>query len=131
MSNDSGWLISVFGLAIAMASLWLARQARSASQKEAAELRAILARAESMYGSEIKELRQALDTLERGLVGASEALREGRLNLSVRSQALQMLRGGATADSVASSLGIATSEARLLTRVGQVLLIKAESLSGV
>ena len=78
-------------------------------------------------GSEVSELREALHALETGMVSAQESLRGGRLNLSVRSQALQMLRSGSAAETVASSLGIATSEARLLTRVGQILTIRTES----
>ncbi len=130
MSTDSGWLISVFGLAIGMTALGLATRARAAWQKETLDLRAMFVQLEASCGSEVTQLRQALDTLERGMVGPQETLREGRLNLSVRSQALQMLRGGATAEAVASSLGIAASEARLLTRVGRALAIQTESLPG-
>lgn len=127
MNSDSGWLISVFGLAAAMTSLWLLSRARALWQRDATELRTEVERVQTSCGSEVSQLREALHTLETGMVSAQESLRGGRLNLSVRSQALQMLRSGSAAETVASSLGIATSEARLLTRVGQILTIRTES----
>ena len=127
MNSDSGWLISVFGLAIAMTSLWMLSRARALWQRDATELRSHVAQVQASCGQEVGQLREALNALETGMSGAQEALRAGRLNLSVRSQALQMLRSGSAPETVASSLGIAASEARLLTRVGQVLALPQES----
>lgn len=127
MNNDAGWLISVFGLAAAMTALWMLTRARAVWQRDATELRTQVERVQAACGSEVSQLRDALNALETGMVSTQEVLRGGRLNLSVRSQALQMLRSGLAAESVASSLGIATSEARLLTRMGQILTIPAES----
>lgn len=127
MNSDSGWLISVFGLAIAMISLWMLSRARALWQRDSTELRMQVEQVQTSCGQEVGQLREALNALETGMASAQESLRAGRLNLSVRSQALQMLRSGSTPETVASSLGIATSEARLLTRVGQVLALRPES----
>ena len=127
MNSDSGWLISVFGLAIAMTSLWMLSRARALWQRDATELRSQVEQVQASCGQEVGQLREALNALETGMSGAQEALRAGRLNLSVRSQALQMLRSGSAPETVASRLGIAASEARLLTRVGQVLALPPES----
>lgn len=127
MNSDSGWLISVFGLAIAMTSLWMLSRARAMWQRDNTELRTQVELVQTSCGQEVSQLREALIALETGMVSAQESLRAGRLNLSVRSQALQMLRSGSTPETVATSLGIATSEARLLTRMGQVLALRPES----
>ena len=127
MNSDSGWLISVFGLAMAMISLWMLSRARALWQRDSTELRMQVEQVQTSCGQEVGQLREALNALETGMASAQESLRAGRLNLSVRSQALQMLRSGSTPETVASSLGIATSEARLLTRVGQVLALRPES----
>ena len=127
MNSDSGWLISVFGLAIAMISLWMLSRARALWQRDSTELRMQVEQVQTSCGQEVGQVREALNALETGMASAQESLRAGRLNLSVRSQALQMLRSGSTPETVASSLGIATSEARLLTRVGQVLALRPES----
>lgn len=121
MSYDANWLVSVIGLGIAMAALGMLGRARAVWQRDTAELRNSLQRVESLCGNEVTRLRQSMLTLESGMTQAQESSREGRLNRSVRSQALQMLRGGAQAETVAANLGLAVSEAQLLTSVGQIL----------
>lgn len=123
MKYDAGWLISVFGLGIALLALWMASHVRGLWARDVAGLRNALATCEKGRETEILEMRQCLSALETGMATAQDALREGRLNRSVRAQALQMLRGGATAETVAGRCGMAVSEARLLTRVGEILSV--------
>lgn len=121
MKYDAGWLISVFALGIAMLALYRLSRARLLWNSDAAALKAAVEKLEATCGTEVTEVRQSLSAIESGMVNAQESLREGRLNPAVRSQALQLLRKGAPPETVAGKLGIAVSEARLLTRVGQVL----------
>ena len=60
MNSDSGWLMSVFGLAAAMTSLWLLSRARTLWHRDATELRTEVERVQANCGSEVSELREAL-----------------------------------------------------------------------
>jgi hypothetical protein len=127
MTNDSGWLISVFSLSIALGALWSVRRFRAAWHIESERLRAGLKETGEGLNSQVTQLRGTFSTIETGIVSSRESLSDGRLNLSMRSQALQMLRTGSSPETVASSLGMAASEAKLLARIGQILTVRPET----
>jgi hypothetical protein len=94
----------------------------------AATLRKALQSAEETHATELRETRTALaDLAERvrqaedraGVLVAPKPLPSG-LNLNKRSQAVRMLRRGATVDTVASTLMLPLPEVQLLLRVQQL-----------
>jgi len=113
------------GVAISLVTQWrqrckLAREAASA--REALELR------RSECSEQFEELRKAQQTLEGSLHSTRDVLRCGRLNRSTRSAAVQLLRSGMSADTAASSLGLARREMRMLAKV--FVLLSANSADG-
>ena len=102
------------GVAISMLTQWrCSRKLRreSASAREASELR----RTECL--EQFEQLRKALQTQEESLQNTRDVLRNGRLNRSTRTAAMQLLRTGMSSDAAASSLGLAKREMQMIARV--------------
>jgi hypothetical protein len=127
MKYDAAWLISVFAFSVAMAALYTVSRARTLWQGEATRLTATVKDIDGQCRTEMEQMRTSLGAVEAGLVNAQASLREGRLNLSVRGEALRMLRLGAAPDAVAGKMGLPLSEVTLLKRVGLELARAAEA----
>jgi hypothetical protein len=121
MIPDGSWLLGFGGLAAGLAALWRSGRSAGGWREDAGRLRAEAEQASQATAAELRKVQELVASLEAGMVRSRECLRDGRLSVSSRSQALQMLRAGAAPEAVASGLGIASSEAKLLARVGRVL----------
>jgi hypothetical protein len=90
------------------------KRADAARQEESANLEELQRRLESL-NAEVKEWQQQ---------PASPAIAppRGSLNLSKRSQALRMHRGGDTADQIAATLDLPTQEVDLLLKVHRIAM---------
>jgi hypothetical protein len=108
------------GVVISMLTQW-----RRNVRREAASAREALELWRKECSERFEELRKADETLEASLQSTRDVLRNGRLNRSTRTAALQLLRTGMSADSAASSLGVPKREMRLIARV--FLLLSANS----
>lgn len=121
MIPDGSWLLGIAGLSAGLAALWRSGRNAGVWREDTGKLRAEAKQANEARDAELRQIKDLVASLEAGIVSSRDSLRDGRLSVSSRSQALQMLRAGATPESVASGLGLASSEARLLARVGRVL----------
>ena len=69
-------------------------------------------------------LSKNLDSLADSMTNPGEVSWEGRLNLSVRAQALQLLRAGMSPDTAAATLGVPSRDIRLLEKVSRILVAR-------
>jgi hypothetical protein len=111
--------------AISMLTQW--RHCRR-FRRETASTRETLELWRNECSEQFEELRKADQTLEASLRSTCDVLRNGRLNRSTRTAALQLLRTGMSPDSAASSLGLAKREMQMIARV--FLLLSANSCDG-
>jgi hypothetical protein len=109
-------------------AIWMLTQWRRNVRREAASAREALELWRKECSERFEELRKADETLEASLQSTRDVLRNGRLNRSTRTAALQLLRTGMSPDSAASSLGVPKREMRLIARV--FLLLSANSGDG-
>jgi hypothetical protein len=70
------------------------------------------------------EAHRSIASLEERVSVARETPKSGALSRSARAQAMQLLRSGLSADTVAGSVGAGRREIRLLERVSHVLCDK-------
>jgi len=113
------------GVAISMLTqLRFCRKFRqeAACAREALELR----RSECL--EQFEELRKAHQTQEESFQSTRDVLRNGRLNRSTRTAAMQLLRSGMSSDAAASSLGLPKREMQMISRV--LALLSANSGDG-
>jgi hypothetical protein len=110
------------GVAISMITQW--RQRRK-SGREATSVREALELRRTECSEQFEELKKAHQTLEESLHSTRDVLRDGRLNRSTRSAAVQLLRTGMSPDTAASTLGLARREMQMLAKV--FVLLSANS----
>jgi transposase-like protein len=104
------------GVAISMLTQW-----RRNVRREAASARETLELWRKECSERFEELRKADETLEASFRSTRDVLRNGRLNGSTRTTALQLLRTGMSPDAAASSLGVAKREMQMIARVFELL----------
>jgi hypothetical protein len=109
------------GITAIVRILTVTRADRERRARESIELRAAMETHKADHAAQLAELYRNIEILSAGMPQTDELLREGRLNLSARAQALQMLRAGISPDTAAQNLGIASRDVRLLARVSTVL----------
>jgi hypothetical protein len=102
-------------------SLAGARRWSKRSDAAATQLHAALASHQASCTEQVAGLSRTLESVQAGLQTGSELLRDGRLNLSSRAQAMQLLRAGISPETAAITLGMASRELRLLARVSRIL----------
>ena len=111
------------GVTIAMLMQW-----RRNFRREAASAREALELWRKECCERFEELRKADETLEASLHSTRDVLRNGRLNRSTRTAAMQLLRSGMSSDAAASSLGLPKREMQMISRV--LALLSANSGDG-
>ncbi len=109
------------GLMAGALCVWLYQRSRTAWRREAAELRAELGRVRVDSLAEIGRLGKEIEEWKRESQAGAEFC-EGRINVTVRSRAMRMLRAGIAPETAAAELGMAQSEVRLLKEVAGALL---------
>jgi hypothetical protein len=112
---------ALLGAAFSLALHW---RVRVRNARDLAELKASAARQASFVEESQAGLRGEIAALEELVRSAPEPPRAGALNKSTRTQALQLLRSGVSADTAAYSLGLCKSEVRLLEQVAQSLYVR-------
>jgi len=96
------------------------RKQRADTTRKYSELLSILRSQREESAIEIGRLARDVQVLEQSRLGTEEACTSG-LPRSRRAQAIQLLRAGMSPESAASSLGMATAEMRLISRVSRLL----------
>ena len=100
--------------------------ARGVPACDCAALRADLATDQAACTEDLQVLSKRLDSVERSMQErvsncSDDNLSDGRLNLSARAQALQVLRAGISPETAAVTLGIPVRDVRLLAKVSRLL----------
>jgi hypothetical protein len=89
--------------------------------READELREVLEAQRVACAEQLAALSKNLELPEASIPRSNEGPWDGRLNVSVRAQALQLLRAGVSPDTAAATLGVPSHDIRLLARVSRML----------
>ncbi len=100
----------------------LRNQALAAEQNRS-ELLAMLHWQREESAQQVAQLNRGLDALEQSRRALDDAC-DRPLPRSRRTQAIQLLRSGMSTETVASSLGLATRETRLIARVSRLLTLE-------
>lgn len=84
-------------------------------------LREEMERSQRQCLSEIAEIRETIEEAEKNAQANLELLRDGRVGMPARAQALRLLRSGMSAETAAADLGLSRNEVRLLEKVSTVM----------
>ena len=118
-------VLVLISLGISLAGARYRRRVRRIrSVSEAGVLRMALETHQASCAGQLAALSQRLESLVASMQNSDEVLRDGRLNLSVRAQALQLLRAGISPEAAAVTLGAASRDMRLLAKVSRLLVLR-------
>jgi len=132
MTMDLNFLLAGGAIAIAAVCLIAVYQEkkRCNEKQEAAETaayhvrQACETRAEKLKTELKSEFKSAIESLEAGLRGPERAVAEGRMDRSMRSEALRLLRSGIAPETAAATLGMPKRDLVLLSKVSNVLMAR-------
>lgn len=116
------YLTPLPGILLAGICLFSLRRRRIADSRRHAELLSMIEWQRAESAQQVAQLTRSVEILERTQRSVEEAA--GGLTRSHRSQAMQLLRSGMSPETVASSVGLATREMRLMARVSRVLTLQ-------
>jgi hypothetical protein len=114
------WVGAVIGVAAGVVCLLSMRRHEMQLEQTREELHILLRQHQTEYLDGIGQVGRAVTFLEQSAQHTEEAIR-GRLTPSLRSQAMQLLRSGTTAEKAGARLGIARRDMRLIARVSRIL----------
>jgi hypothetical protein len=128
--TSAPWLVpAMTALSGGLAAIWCAIAVSRAKRRCAVELDQVREEFQVMLAQQRMEVRDSLEELGREVESirnsrqeADELLRES-LSPSVRAAALRLLRSGVAAETMASTLSLARSDARLIASVSRMLAI--------
>ena len=106
------------GIAAMAAAKKTARRQARAIQHLREELQILLVQQQTEYRDGIGQIGESLVELQDGMRQTEEAL-HGRLTLSQRSRAMQLMRSGLSPEKAASTLAMSRSETRLIATVAR------------
>lgn len=109
------------GILLAGICFLLLRRRRIADDKRHSELLSMIEWQRAENTQQIAQLTRSVEILERTQHSVEEAA--GGLTRSHRSQAMQLLRSGMSPETVASSVGLAAREMRLMAKVSRILCV--------
>lgn len=113
---DPGLIGGALGVLIGIVCLFLLRSAGA----EIARTQKLLESNHAACLGQIGQVGRAVEFLELSGQSTEDAI--GRaMNRSLRSQAMELLRSGMSSDTVASTLGVASREVRLIAGVSGIL----------
>jgi hypothetical protein len=122
MSGDMALTAGSAAASISLVVLFLAQwRFRARTRRDLAGLRAALQLHVGDFEEKHAGLKKELSAIQAAAQDVPEPPRPGALNKSLRTQALHLLRSGASPETAAASLGLGKREMRLLERVALTL----------